>query len=237
MAPRGGPAAADLSARCARASSRSAERRWSTVCGAGGTNARSPTSTRSRTGQPTASPRPSWSRELLELADSLRDENLPIDVLDMAEPTDQEVLRERPHLRRAAAAGRARAASACASASTTTTARSRNGRAGSETGCWRSASWAGMTASSRRPGSASSSRSDDEHDEEIDEETVRRQALRRFAELDRSDLAPIRRDVREGWVARGSLHVIADRLEIGWHPRWLEHLQRPPRRGPRRPVR
>jgi hypothetical protein len=29
--------------------------------------------------------------ELLELADTLRDENLPIDVLDMVEPTDQEV--------------------------------------------------------------------------------------------------------------------------------------------------
>jgi hypothetical protein len=29
--------------------------------------------------------------ELLELADALRDENLPIDVLDMPEPTDQEV--------------------------------------------------------------------------------------------------------------------------------------------------
>ena len=29
--------------------------------------------------------------ELLEIADALRDENLPIDVLDMAEPTEQEV--------------------------------------------------------------------------------------------------------------------------------------------------
>ena len=54
---------------------------------------------------------------------------------------------------------------------------------------------------------------------------MRRRARERFAELDRSDLAPIRRDVREGWVARGSLHVIADRLEIGWHPQWLEHLR------------
>ena len=58
----------------------------------------------------------------------------------------------------------------------------------------------------------------------MDENTVRRQARERFAELDRSSLAPIRRDVREGWVARGSLHVIADRLEIGWHPQWLAHL-------------
>jgi hypothetical protein len=54
---------------------------------------------------------------------------------------------------------------------------------------------------------------------------VLRLARERFVELDRSDLAPIRRDVRQGFVARGSLHVIADRLEIGWHPDWLEHLR------------
>jgi hypothetical protein len=54
---------------------------------------------------------------------------------------------------------------------------------------------------------------------------VRRRAREQFAQLDRSNLAPIRRDVREGWVARGSLHVIADRLEIGWHPQWLAHLR------------
>jgi hypothetical protein len=62
-------------------------------------------------------------------------------------------------------------------------------------------------------------------DEGVDEDSVRRRARERFAELDRSNLPPIRRDVREGWVARGSLHVIADRLEIGWHPQWLAHLR------------
>lgn len=62
-------------------------------------------------------------------------------------------------------------------------------------------------------------------DQDVDEDGVRRRARERFAELDRSNLAPIRRDVREGWVARGSLHVIADRLEIGWHPQWLAHLR------------
>jgi hypothetical protein len=47
----------------------------------------------------------------------------------------------------------------------------------------------------------------------LDEDSVGRRARERFAELDGSNLPPIRRDVREGWVARGSLHVIADRLE------------------------
>ena len=51
-------------------------------------------------------------------------------------------------------------------------------------------------------------------DDTADEAEVLRLARERFAELDRSDLAPIRRDVRQGFVARGSLHVIADRLEI-----------------------
>lgn len=66
---------------------------------------------------------------------------------------------------------------------------------------------------------------DNDETESVDEEAIRGQARERFGALDRSDLAPIRRDVREGWIARGSLHVIADRLEIGWHPLWLAHLR------------
>jgi hypothetical protein len=65
----------------------------------------------------------------------------------------------------------------------------------------------------------------DEQDSHVTEEDLRAQALESFRALDQSDLAPIRRDVRAGFIARGSLHVIADRLEIGWHPKWLEHLQ------------
>jgi hypothetical protein len=164
--------------------------------------------------------------ELLELADTLRDENLPIDVLDMVEPTDQEVSEsDRIFVAqlRLVALGSERLRKCIYDHNRAFAQRSRwqrdrlleigeLGRYDRElTEAWESF-FLPLT--------------DDENDEDgIDEETVRREARQRLVELERSALAPIRRDVREGWVARGSLHMIADRLEIGWHPRWLEHLR------------
>jgi len=77
--------------------------------------------------------------ELLEIADALRDENLPIDVLDMAEPTEHEVSQSDrifvAQLRLVALSSEW-----LPSASTTTTAPSPSDRAGSATGCWKSGS-------------------------------------------------------------------------------------------------
>jgi hypothetical protein len=161
--------------------------------------------------------------ELLEIADALRDENLPIDVLDMAEPTEQEVSQsDRIFVAqlRLVALGSERLRKCIYD----------HNRAFAQRSRWQRDKLLEVGELSRYDRELKEAWErfflpvgDD--DEDIDEEAVRRQARERFAELDRSNLAPIRRDVREGWVARGSLHVIADRLEIGWHPQWLAHLR------------
>lgn len=162
--------------------------------------------------------------ELLEIADALRDENLPIDVLDMAEPTEQEVSESDrifvAQLRLVALSSE----------------RLRkciydHNRAFAQRSRWQRDRLLEVGELGRYDRELAEAWErfflpvGDDDDQDLDEDTVRRQARERFAELDRSNLAPIRRDVREGWVARGSLHVIADRLEIGWHPQWLEHLR------------
>jgi len=35
---------------------------------------------------------------------------------------------------------------------------------------------------------------------------------------------PIRPNVAAHWVCRGSLHMLADELKIGWHPNFVDHL-------------
>lgn len=64
-----------------------------------------------------------------------------------------------------------------------------------------------------------------EEEPERAEEDLQKDARERFQRLETSDLPRIRRDVQAGFVAKGSLHVLADRLEIGWHPDWLSHLR------------
>ncbi len=161
--------------------------------------------------------------ELLEIADALRDENLPIDVLDMEEPTEQEV----------AESDRIFVAQLRLVALSSERLRKciyDHNRAFAQRSRWQRDRLLEVGELGRYDRELKEAWErfflpvgDDEQD--LDEDTVRRQARERFAELDRSNLAPIRRDVREGWVARGSLHVIADRLEIGWHPQWLAHLR------------
>ncbi|MHB2001392.1 MAG: ABC-three component system protein [Solirubrobacteraceae bacterium] len=162
--------------------------------------------------------------ELLEIADGLRDENLPIDVLDMAEPTEQEVSESDrifvAQLRLVALSSE----------------RLRkciydHNRAFAQRSRWQRDRLLEVGELGRYDRELKEAWErffipvGDDDAQDTDEDFVRRQARERFAELDRSNLAPIRRDVREGWVARGSLHVIADRLEIGWHPLWLAHLR------------
>jgi len=161
--------------------------------------------------------------QLHEIADSLRDENLPIDVLDMPEPSPEEVSdSDRIFVAqlRLMALGSARLRKCIYDHNRAFAQRSRWQRDRLlEVGELGQYDLELKEAWERRLLPAG------DDDVEADEETVRRTARDRFVELDRSDLAPIRRDVRQGWVARGSLHVIADRLEIGWHPKWVEHLR------------
>lgn len=161
--------------------------------------------------------------QLLEIADSLRDESLPIDVLDMPEPSDEEVSESDrifvAQLRLVAMASQ----------------RLRkciydHNRAFAQRSIWQRDRLLEVGELGRYDQELKEAWErfflpigDDEPAPE--ESEVLRLARERFVELDRSDLPPIRRDVSHGWVARGSLHVIADRLEIGWHPDWLEHLR------------
>lgn len=64
-----------------------------------------------------------------------------------------------------------------------------------------------------------------DEEKERSEDDVKQEARERFQRLETSDLPRIRRDVQAGFVATGSLHILADRLEIGWHPEWLSHLR------------
>lgn len=161
--------------------------------------------------------------QLLELADALRDENLPIDVADMAEPTTQEVSdSDRIFVTqlRLVAMGSQRLRKCIYD----------HNRAFAQRSRWQRDQLLEIGELTRYDRELKEAweryflpLGDDAPIE--DETAMRRQALERFGELDRSALAPIRRDVREGWVARGSLHMIADRLEIGWHPQWLDYLR------------
>lgn len=58
-----------------------------------------------------------------------------------------------------------------------------------------------------------------------DEREAQAKARERFLRLDQSTLPRIRKHVHAEYVASGSLHILADRLEIGWHPAWLERLR------------
>jgi len=162
--------------------------------------------------------------ELLDIADALRDENLPIDVLDMAEPSEQEV----------AESDRIFVAQLRLIALSSERLRKciyDHNRAFAQRSRWQRDRLLEVGELSRYDRELREAWErfflpvGDDDGQALDEDVMRRQARERFAELDRSNLAPIRRDVREGWVARGSLQVIADRLEIGWHPQWLTHLR------------
>ena len=65
----------------------------------------------------------------------------------------------------------------------------------------------------------------DETFEDQYEQTTKAEARQRFHTLDTSQLPPIRSGVSARFVANGSLHVLADRMEIGWHPDWVERLR------------
>jgi hypothetical protein len=162
--------------------------------------------------------------QLLAIADTLRDENLPIDVLDFPPPSEQEVSEDDRIFvaqLRLIAIGSQRMRKCIYD----------HNRAFAQRSLWQRDRLIEVGELGRYDAELIEAWErffvplSDEPGEEITEEQLKAAALASFGELDQSDLAPIRRDVRSGFIARGSLHVIADRLEIGWHPKWLEHLQ------------
>lgn len=62
----------------------------------------------------------------------------------------------------------------------------------------------------------------------VSDDEKRRNARALYGKMLERDLPDIRSEVRSGYVPFGSLHVLSDRLEIGWHPDWSELME--PRR-------
>lgn len=161
---------------------------------------------------------------VLEIADELRDENLPIDVLGISEPTPDEVSDDDRIFvaqLRLIAMGSPRLRKCIYD----------HNRAFAQRSIWQRDRLLGIGELGRYDSELIEVWERfflpllDEPEGEGSLPDIQRAALQNFARLEQSDLPPIRRDVRAGFVARGSLHVIADRLEIGWHPQWLEHLK------------
>jgi len=58
-----------------------------------------------------------------------------------------------------------------------------------------------------------------------DEEVIQREARERFIRFDQSSLPRIRAHVAAEYVSSGSLHILSDRMIIGWHPGWIQRLR------------
>ncbi|WP_052663706.1 ABC-three component system protein [Psychromicrobium lacuslunae] len=65
----------------------------------------------------------------------------------------------------------------------------------------------------------------EEPSEETTDDDKRRSARESYGRLQERTLPAIRPEVRSGYVSFGSMHILADRLEIGWHPDWVELLK------------
>lgn len=62
-------------------------------------------------------------------------------------------------------------------------------------------------------------------EDEVTADDKRRQARQLYGRLQDRTLPEIRSEVRSGYVPLGSLHILADRLQIGWHPQWIDLLK------------
>lgn len=52
-----------------------------------------------------------------------------------------------------------------------------------------------------------------------------RSAQQLYVRFQERTLPEIRSEVRSGYIPLGSLHILADRLQIGWHPEWVDLLR------------
>lgn len=66
---------------------------------------------------------------------------------------------------------------------------------------------------------------EEDEDPELDEAALRRAGRDVFIALGQRSLPEVRTEVRSGYIPLGSLHILADRLEIGWHRDWVERLR------------
>ncbi|MGI8311720.1 ABC-three component system protein [Saccharopolyspora hattusasensis] len=62
-------------------------------------------------------------------------------------------------------------------------------------------------------------------DNQPSEETKRRNSRGLYLRLQERALPEIRSEVRSGYIPLGTLHLLADRLQIGWHPDWVDLLK------------
>lgn len=62
-------------------------------------------------------------------------------------------------------------------------------------------------------------------DGHLSNDDVCRSARESYARFQERSLPEIRTGVRSGYIPLGSLHILADRLQIGWHRDWLELLR------------
>ena len=60
-----------------------------------------------------------------------------------------------------------------------------------------------------------------EDEDELSEEAAQAHGREVQRACEATSVDPIRPKVAEPYVMRGSLHMLADELEIGWHPDWL----------------
>ena len=57
-------------------------------------------------------------------------------------------------------------------------------------------------------------------------EQVKRQAAEELYAWAERETIPIRRDFSEGWMVRGSYHILANDRRVGWHPEFLALLEK-----------
>jgi hypothetical protein len=161
--------------------------------------------------------------QLLALAQQLRDDDLPIDFYDMPEPSEGEVAEDERtfvHQLRLIALGSARLRQCIYD----------HNRAFAQRSRWEREKLlhvgelkdyeTRLKEEWRRyclP--------DTDDDGEVEEQVIKAKARERFLRLDQSTLPRIRSHVEAEYVGNGSLHILADRLEIGWHPEWLARLR------------
>jgi hypothetical protein len=161
--------------------------------------------------------------QLLALAQRLRDDDLPIDFLDMPEPSEGEVAEDERvfvHQLRLIALGSKRLRQCIYD----------HNRAFAQRSRWEREKLLHVgelkdyeTRLKEEWRRYCLPETDDDGEEQ--EAVIQTSARDRFLRLDQSVLPRIRRHVEAEYVGNGSLHILADRLEIGWHPAWLARLR------------
>lgn len=160
---------------------------------------------------------------LLNISRSLRDDDLPIDFYDMAAPTEDDVRdddRAFVHQLRLIALANARIRECIYD----------HNRAFAQRSLWQREKLIGAgelrgyertLVEEWKRHFLPETDDDSEGDEDSGCDLARKQLIR----MSSSGLPRIRPGVDATYVASGSLHMLADNLEIGWHPQWLARMR------------